>query len=110
MMNVRMIVILAATAFATAAVSAGASSNAPSSAPAEKLIPLQQIVKRAQALRPGKLLESEIETWEGTGYVYEVELLDDEGVVWEMYFDARTGRLLETSAEREDDEDTDSRR
>ena len=34
-------------------------------------------------------------------YVYEVEFVDAEGVVWKMYFDARTGALIESDREND---------
>jgi uncharacterized membrane protein YkoI len=63
------------------------------------ILSLEKILERARAQRPGKVLEAELEHERGR-YVYEVEILDDKGVVWEMKFDARSGALLED--ERED--------
>ena len=39
------------------------------------------------------MLEVELEERHG-GVYYEVEILDANGEVWEMYFDARSGELL----------------
>jgi uncharacterized membrane protein YkoI len=39
------------------------------------------------------VLETELEE-SGGGMVYEVEILDANGEVWEMKFDARSGALL----------------
>jgi uncharacterized membrane protein YkoI len=33
-------------------------------------------------------------------YIYEIEIVDDQGVEWELDYDARTGELLRT--ERDD--------
>jgi uncharacterized membrane protein YkoI len=44
------------------------------------------------------VLETELEE-KGGELVYEVEILDDNGEVWEMKFDARSGALLEEEQE-----------
>jgi uncharacterized membrane protein YkoI len=66
---------------------------------AGEILSLEKILERARAEHPGKVLEAELERERGS-YVYEVEILDDKGVVWEMKFDARSGSLLES--ERDD--------
>lgn len=64
-----------------------------------KILPLEQIVKAAQAERPGRVIEVDLENKDGR-HIYEVELLDEHGEVWELYFDATNGRLIKR--ERED--------
>jgi uncharacterized membrane protein YkoI len=59
------------------------------------IMPLEQIVQKAQAVHAGKVLESDLDHERGR-YVYEIEVLDDQGVVWEMDLDARTGEVLES--------------
>ena len=44
------------------------------------------------------MLETELEQKRG-GYIYEVEMLDDNGEVWELKFDAASGELLEQELE-----------
>ncbi|QKT02815.1 PepSY domain-containing protein [Ectothiorhodospiraceae bacterium 2226] len=56
-------------------------------------LPLERIAALARAYRPGRLLEVELEHEDGRE-VYEVELIDAEGVEWELTFDAYTGELL----------------
>ncbi len=63
-----------------------------------RILPLETIVQRAQALHPGKLLDIELEREDGR-YVYELELLDERGVVWELEYDAATGTLLQRKQE-----------
>ena len=64
------------------------------------ILPLEQILQRAQATQPGKVIETEFEHDRGR-YVYEVEVLDDKGVVWKLKLDAKTGTLIR--AQQEDD-------
>jgi uncharacterized membrane protein YkoI len=57
------------------------------------ILSLERILQEARVQHAGRVLESELEQQDGR-YVYEVELVDDEGRVWEMKFDARTGEVL----------------
>lgn len=59
-----------------------------------QILPLEQILDRARARQPGQILETELERKRNV-YVYEVEILDADGRVWELKFDARTGELME---------------
>ena len=59
-----------------------------------KILPLEVIIDKAKRFKPGKVIETELEKDDGI-YVYEIEILDDRGWVWEMEFDASTGELLE---------------
>lgn len=58
-----------------------------------KILPLQAIVERAVGEQTGELLEVELEREDAT-WVYELELLDDDGRVYKLYYDARTGEHL----------------
>ncbi len=60
------------------------------------ILPLEQVVDRARAQHGGRVLEAELEREDGR-YVYEVELLDEQGRVWEMYYDAESGEALKSS-------------
>jgi uncharacterized membrane protein YkoI len=64
------------------------------------ILPLEQILQHAQAVQPGKVIETEFEHKRGR-YIYEVEVLDDKGVVWKLKLDAKTGALI--GAKQEDD-------
>ncbi|MCF6336517.1 MAG: PepSY domain-containing protein [Gammaproteobacteria bacterium] len=64
-----------------------------------EILPLEDIIKAAKARQPGRVIEVELENKKGR-YVYEVELLNARGEVWELYFDAATGELIKR--ERED--------
>ncbi|HMV54994.1 MAG TPA: PepSY domain-containing protein [Rhodocyclaceae bacterium] len=58
-----------------------------------EILPLEKILERARKERPGEVLETELER-KGARHVYEVEILDAQGRVWELKFDARSGELL----------------
>lgn len=62
------------------------------------ILPLESILDRVQAQRPGRILEVELEREDGR-YIYEIELLDQSGQVWELELDAVTGETLEQELE-----------
>lgn len=64
-----------------------------------QILALEEIVKRARAVKPGELLETDLENKHGR-YIYEVELLDKAGQVWELKLDAANGDLIKM--ERDD--------
>ena len=66
-----------------------------------RILPLEQILEQQRRDRPGRVLEVELEREDGR-LVYELELLDAGGRVWELYYDAASGQLLESEAERAD--------
>jgi len=64
------------------------------------ILPLEQILQHVQAVQPGKVIEAEFEHDRGR-YIYEIEVLDNKGVVWKLKLDAKTGALIR--AQQEDD-------
>ncbi|MEN8177544.1 MAG: PepSY domain-containing protein [Pseudomonadota bacterium] len=62
------------------------------------ILPLPQVLESIQDQWSGRILEVELESKRG-GYIYEIELLDTQGAVWELKIDAVTGDLLETEQE-----------
>jgi hypothetical protein len=58
------------------------------------MVPLADILADAQRRYPGTVLEVELEDDE-----YEVEILGEDGVIFELEYDARTGQLLEVEVE-----------
>jgi len=58
-----------------------------------EILSLEKIAERARATHPGKLIDIDLEREHGL-WIYEVELLDDQGRVWELKLDARNGELL----------------
>lgn len=63
------------------------------------ILSLEAILERTRAVRPGRVIEIELERDDGA-LVYELEILDADGTVWEVYVDAATGQVL--GEERED--------
>lgn len=57
-----------------------------------KIVPLEQIVGDALRRVPGRVIEVEVDLDEDE---YELEVLDSEGVVWELDYRASTGDLIE---------------
>ncbi len=62
------------------------------------ILPLEQVLERAKTIQPGKVLEVEFGREYGV-YVYELEILDADGRLWEVEFNAQTGEWLETELE-----------
>jgi len=62
------------------------------------ILPLEAILEHVRLHQPGHILEVELEK-EEKRYIYEIELLDDAGVVWELEVDATSGELLKSEQE-----------
>lgn len=58
-----------------------------------QILPLEKIHAKAKKIKIGKILETELESKNGI-YIYEVDLLDSEGIVWEVKLNAKTGQLI----------------
>lgn len=58
-----------------------------------EILSLEKIHQKANLIQPGKIIESELEKKE-KHYIYEIEVLDSKGVVWELKLDAKTGQLI----------------
>jgi len=63
------------------------------------ILPLEKIVEKATADKPGRVIEAELEKKRG-GYVYEIELVDVKGVLWELEYDAKTGVLIKAGEDK----------
>ena len=66
---------------------------------AGEILPLDNILTSLQQTHPGKVLEVEMEK-KRDHIIYEIELLGDDGVIREIYIDARSGELIKI---KEDD-------
>ena len=58
-----------------------------------EILPLEKIHTKAKTIKAGKILETELESKNGQ-YIYEIELLDDKGIVWEIKLNAKTGQFI----------------
>jgi uncharacterized membrane protein YkoI len=58
-----------------------------------EILPLEVILKNVRQIIPGKVLEVELEK-ENQQIVYEIEVLGDDGVITEIYINAKTGEPL----------------
>ena len=63
-----------------------------------KILPLQQILEHLEKVQSGQILEVELEREYGL-LIYEIELLDEQGRVWEFEIDAASGEILEQEEE-----------
>lgn len=59
-----------------------------------QILSFEKIADYARAAKAGELLETELELKKGN-YIYEVEILDTAGKVWELKLNAKTGELLQ---------------
>ncbi|MGH8469585.1 MAG: PepSY domain-containing protein [Gammaproteobacteria bacterium] len=55
---------------------------------------LESVLKEIRRDYPGRIIEIELDDDDGS-YAYELELVDEQGIVWDLEIDARTGKLLE---------------
>jgi len=62
------------------------------------ILSLEQIIELAVEVKQGQILETDLERDDGR-YVYELEILDSRGQVWEIELDAQTGELIELENE-----------
>ena len=58
-----------------------------------EIMPLQQLLQRHAELGSARILEIELERKRG-GYIYEIELLNEQGRVEELEIDAVDGQIL----------------
>ncbi len=58
-----------------------------------QILPLEKILKITREQVQGRVLEVELE-YEGKQLIYELEVLDNKGLVWEIKVDAVTGEIL----------------
>jgi uncharacterized membrane protein YkoI len=65
----------------------------------QDIIPMEDILAKAKQDKAGRVVEIDLDRKRGR-YIYEIEIVDDQGVEWELDYDARTGELLRT--ERDD--------
>jgi uncharacterized membrane protein YkoI len=63
-----------------------------------RILPLTDIIAHARAVQPGRILEVELKRKRDV-WLYELEILDAQGQVWELLLDASTGSVLQRKRE-----------
>lgn len=64
------------------------------------LIPLEELINKAESEHPGRLIEAELKSVNGQNF-YEIEILDESGKVWESFYDAHTGEPIQHDEEED---------
>ena len=64
---------------------------------AGQILPLRDILARAEAAYPGQMLDADLES-EGGRLVYEIKVLSPDGHVVKLLYDARTGEMLKAKS------------
>lgn len=62
-----------------------------------RILPLREILARAQGAYPGQVIAAELED-EGGRAIYEIKILTTDGKVTKLHYNAATGELLKTRA------------
>jgi uncharacterized membrane protein YkoI len=66
------------------------------------ILPLEEILPLVRKARPGTLIELELHyEREHDAHVYEMEVLDADGRLWEVEFNATTGELIEVEPDND---------
>lgn len=87
--------LLAALAAAGPAVAGDHHDRARRAVEEGRILPLKEIIARAQKAEPGQVIEAELEDEHGA-IVYEIKMLTADGRMLKLYFDAGSGVLLRT--------------
>lgn len=67
---------------------------------AGEILSFEKIAAVARSHKAGDILETELEKNRKTGlFIYEVEILDAKGMVWELDINAKTGDLIKIEAD-----------
>lgn len=65
-----------------------------------RMLPLRDILARAEADQPGRVVAAELEGERGVP-VYEIKIVTDGGRLVKLHYDARSGALLKSTARGE---------
>ena len=68
---------------------------------AGEILPLSAIIDVATSLRPGRVIEIDLERDDGR-WIYELELLTPQGQIYEFEIDAASGAVLDLDREEDD--------
>jgi hypothetical protein len=101
------LLIAAALSCGSAVLTAGQDGTRPDAPLVQKsneILSLDEIVQRVKMQQPGKVVEAELDHKRGR-YIYEIDVIGDDGVKKELKYDAKTGALLSSKAEDADEDD-----
>ncbi|MDO8606847.1 MAG: PepSY domain-containing protein [Phaeospirillum sp.] len=62
-----------------------------------RILPLKEILNRAETAYPGQLIEAELEDDDGP-LVYEIKMLTKDGRLMKLLYDAQTGELIKAKS------------
>jgi uncharacterized membrane protein YkoI len=65
-----------------------------------EIMELDDLLKKVHRLHPGRIIEAELDNERGR-YIYEIEMVDADGKVWELDVDARNGDVLKRELEED---------
>lgn len=65
---------------------------------AGRILPLSEVLQAAMREQPGRVIEVDLDSDDGR-HVYEFEIVDAEGRVWELELDAATAALIDRELE-----------
>jgi uncharacterized membrane protein YkoI len=63
-----------------------------------EILPLTEIIPHVRAAQPGRIVEVELK-YKRDAWLYELEVLDHQGQLWELLVDARSGEVLQRKRE-----------
>jgi len=63
-----------------------------------KIMKLSLVLEKVHQVYPGRIIEVELEKENGI-LVYEIQIIDHQGVIWEISLNAKTGELLHKEKE-----------
>lgn len=69
---------------------------------AGEILPLSDILTAAAAVRPGRVIEIELDREDGR-WVYDLDLLTPEGQLYEIEINAQTGAVIDIEEDEDDD-------
>lgn len=69
-----------------------------------EILPLEEILQRARGEHDGRVIEVELKHKRGR-YIYEIELVDERGEVWEFKLDAASGALIKRKRDKHKSDD-----
>ena len=64
----------------------------------KELVPLESLIDKAESQHTGRLIEAELKYIDGKD-IYEIEILDETGKVWESFYDAHSGEPIKHEEE-----------